>query len=1102
MTGKLLTIYKASAGSGKTYTLAREYICMMFERVVRAGALRQPGHYAQFANAHRELLAVTFTNKATNEMKSRIVRELYRLALHLPSGYRGEICRRFGLTDDENLVVDTWCGIFLNDILDDYGLFSITTIDSFFQKIVRQFARELNLPGGYVVDMDEEQIRTMAVDNMLYDIDTYPLLKQWLQQMVAENIDNGKNWNVHKQILKRAKILFDERFRSLLQRPEVEQLLLNPNEAKGVLEHIVASRETEIEALYQNMQAILAQYGLGLGDMQKNADFSKLISCDKPGKTILTIVSEHAISKCFSAASIKKGRAAEAFENGVYDCYRSALQIIKRWMTAQNILQSFYIVGIVGTLDRQMEADNRENNRLPLADTNRRLQQIIDGSDIPFIYEKISQRIKHYLIDEFQDTSRLQWNNFSPLVRDSLDSGFSNLIVGDVKQSIYRWRNGDADLLAHRLADELPQFIQEKTLETNYRSCPQIVRWNNDFFAYLIGGIDGTKGYCINQNLIDANNNYNNRTGDFTKAVTSYYDESICQKINLGNNYSGCVELTFFPQPLETEGQETANDLLLEKQLIALLDRLTKERGIQPNRISIMVRKNVQGTEVANMLTRNNYKVVSNESLTLASAVSVRLIISIFRHVERPSENLYIYNAFFFFAALLGYDTKWVVGQNEFYQTRMQNGESVADTLLGKAESILSQSDTLYQKTELLINWLTHGCDVSETNLIESETAYLQTLLDCMHRFASNRSTDLHAFLQWWDMKGSEAAIPAPEQDDAVQIITIHKAKGLEFDVAIMPYCSADLVDTKNEILWVEPAKEQMSEPFRQIPLLPVVYQSKLALTECAQVYWREYMHRFLDMLNTFYVAFTRPRYELYLFSDAPKSENITTIGDVLFDYVTNRLQLTNVSDSDEVLTYRLADAEGRTDWVQTIKEQSDVRGINIPDMLRYVPINDRLTIQEIQTEETLRGNLLHSIMSCVRYADELEAAIAKICTGTETDNADDIRRQLTEIISLPDVAPWFEHDHLVLNEWTIMTSSGKQFRPDRIMLYPNGDITVVDYKFTSHRSDIYNQQVLNYIELIRQAMPEFAYEGKMVKTRNISGYLLYADAGKTEKIV
>ncbi len=1109
-----LHIFKASAGSGKTFTLAYEYISIMFEHIAQAGALHKPEKYSQFRNTHRELLAVTFTNKATNEMKSRIIRELYKLAAHQQSDYRDKLCEQFSLTQDESLLIDRWSKILLDDILDDYGTFSITTIDSFFQKIVRQFARELNLPGGYTIDMDEEQIRTMAVDNMLYDLDSHPELKEWLGQMISEKIDNGKNWNVQRLILDYAKVLFNEHFRILMNNPQVRQLLLQPKKAKDILDNIIKTRQSTLEAIYKELQDILSAYNLSLQDINSRADFAKLITIEEaPSNTFYEIVNNHNAAKCFLSNAIKKGRALEAFDKGVYECYQRGLQTITKYLTAKNILKSFYIVGIIGTLDSQIVSDNHELNRLPLADTNRRLNQIIDGSDIPFIYEKISQRIKHYLIDEFQDTSALQWNNFLPLVKESLDSGYKNLIVGDVKQSIYRWRNGDADLLANQVKNDLPQYYNENTLDTNYRSCPQIINWNNEFFNFFINCIDAknteqTDYFEINKDITQANKTYQNIEGAFKTAVKKYYDESTSQKINPKNNYSGLVSLSFITpsKPEDSEDSEVPEKdypALLESELIQLLDKLTKQRHIMPKRISIMVRRNSEGVQTAAMLTKHGYKVVSTETLILSSAKSVQLLINIFKHIDRPKENLFVYNAYFFFAALLQRDTAWCLEQTEKF-IRINSSESETqnqDTLLGKAEAVISQSDTLYQKAEMLINWMSNGCGDTDRNITASETAYLQTLLDSIHHFASIQSTDIHAFLQWWEQKGNSLSIPAPEQDDAIQIITIHKAKGLEFDVAIMPFCNYALDGGNSDILWLEPKKEHMSEDFCKIPVVPVEYSPDLAQTECAQAYWNEYLHNFLDTLNTTYVAFTRPRYELYLFSEVKTRKSDAYLGTFLQQYVTNHLHLNPIAENDNITTYQINDSEGRNDWT-ICDDENQTAALRIPNMLQSTPTDHLIIAQQTATEETKRGELLHYIMSCTRYAEDLPNAIRKTCTGANSSYADDISRQLTQLLNLPQVKPWFEHDHIILNEQTIITSDDTQYRPDRIMLYPNGTIIVVDYKFTNKKSEKYLRQVTNYINILRDALPKYDYQGSPVTTQKITGYLLYADLQQIEQVL
>lgn len=1120
-----LTIYSASAGSGKTYTLTKEYILMMFDKIVACEALYQPQtNDIRLNNLHREILAVTFTNKATNEMKSRIVRELYLLAESKKSKYIDEIIAHINKYIQENNInlekidennqhyINDWSKRILNDILNDYGLFSISTIDSFFQKIVRQFAMELNLPGGYVVDMDHEQIKSMAVDNMLYNIDDYKALKIWLTDIIEENVNEGGNWNIHSKLLKHAQILFSESFQQFLKEPKVQELINEPQKYKKIFNDYYNEVKSRCDKIYKRYCSILQKYGIE--DMiTNNAKMSNKLK-NSISQTYNSIANGD-LGKCFLTKYKQDSNAIEAFYNGLQQCYVDYIECFYDNAIAENIRKNFYLIGILGALSKQLELDNKELNRLPLSDTNRRLQQIIDGSDIPFIYEKISQRLKHYLIDEFQDTSSLQWQNFLPLVKESLDNGNDNLIVGDVKQSIYRWRNGNADILAYQIDQQFPaENISHQQLETNYRSCPHIIKWNNKFFKFALSCIDQSnkkgenKAQCLlGDGVKDSNENYKNTKGEFKTKVENYY-KTIEQKANSNNNKKGLVRASFI-----TPKEDHTYEKDLEPQLISLLDELINKRHIKPNRIAIMVRINEEGKKVAQMLTQNNYKIFSNDLLVLEAATTIQLIINIYRHIQKPKERIHIYSVYYNIASLSGQSLEWVAEQSSAYYTLLKENktEELKQTLLGHAVNLTEHQNTLYDKTEQLVDWIMNGFGGILDTTAKQETAYMQTLLDNMHAFGAAQSTDIYAFLQWWNEHKENLNIPAPEQEDAILITTIHKAKGLEFDVAIMPYMNIRHINFgKENIQWIFPENYSLNSKLQDIPLIPISIETGVKSTALADVYYEEALHCFLDGLNTIYVAFTRPRYELYLFADKSpdkktkgKTKLTDSYGQTLYDYLTQQLGLTDLSEDDNVETFEYADSEQTSDWTQEQQDDdNEIETIQIDNLLKSEPIGERLTIQEISTEQTKRGNLLHNIMSLIEYKDDFEEAVKKVCTGSELSQIEEIKKEIVRVITLPQTRAWFEHDHKVLNETSLLTEKGEIYRPDRIMLYPDGTIIVVDYKFTQHQSETYDRQIRNYVRLIQEAMPTYQIWQQTITTKKVLGYLLYADAKKVKQVV
>jgi ATP-dependent exoDNAse (exonuclease V) beta subunit len=318
-----------------------------------------------------------------------------------------------------------------------------------------------------------------------------------------------------------------------------------------------------------------------------------------------------------------------------------------------------------------------------------------------------------------------------------------------------------------------------------------------------------------------------------------------------------------------------------------------------------------------------------------------------------------------------------------------------------------------------------------------------------------------------------------------------------------MPYFTYNIISKRNDILWIQPQEEQLSEQFSSIPLFPIKFNSEMPNTSLRQTYYEECTRRFLDTLNLTYVAFTRPQYELYLFSPLDKAEN--DISRLVYKYVTEYLALQNISDDENVEVYQISNSiAGKTDWTLLPEKEDDEtrpETLYINDILSSTPINNRLTIQEIDTENTRRGNILHQIMSQIKYHDDIDKAISKVCTGTSSDEKDDIKQQIIEITHLPQTTEWFQPTHLVMNEFDIITPEPKIHRPDRVMLYKDGTVIVVDYKFTGRHSQEHIKQVKRYMFQLRQALPHYQYEGKEIQTQLIKGYLLYADSKQIVEI-
>ena len=544
----MLTVYRASAGAGKTHKLTGEYLTLLFTG---------PG-------AFRRILAVTFTNKATDEMKTRIVDELYNLASGRKSDYVELLTSTYSLTEDQ---VRKQAAKILIDILHDYSAFNISTIDRFFQQTMRAFTREIGLQGGYGIEMDQELVLTTAIDNLLSDLEK-PESKDllgWLLRFAEDKIENGGEWNLRKDIMALSREVFKESYKAFSEavgRDIEDKKALD--DYKNELYGIIRSVESSAKEQGERGLAILNKYGLKVTDF-KGGSRSPLTLLDRlvqgemkePSATFIGLADN--LDGCFTKTVSLGTRQIIgcAFEDGLNDCIKGIISLFNNltaYNTAREIVRYYYTLGILTDVSRQIAAYREEKNVMLIADTTELLNKVIGGSDAPFIYEKTGTHVDHYMIDEFQDTSGMQWNNFRPLIEESLAHSRDNLIVGDVKQSIYRFRNSDWKLLDEQVqTDFSPEVVHEETLKDNWRSCRNIVEFNNALFTTLPGVLQTV----YNEALSVSSLSEEQRAAFFTK-IMSAYDKSFQQVPPPFMQKDGHVRIEFLSGDDEKDWKEEA----------------------------------------------------------------------------------------------------------------------------------------------------------------------------------------------------------------------------------------------------------------------------------------------------------------------------------------------------------------------------------------------------------------------------------------------------------------------------------------------------------------------------------------------------------------
>ena len=1089
----MLKIYRASAGSGKTYRLTQDYIHLLFDPVNDA--------------TYRRILAVTFTNKATDEMKTRILKELHALAQGEKSPYRSDLMRTFKMSE---VAVNDRSRNILIAILHDYSSFSISTIDRFFQQVIRSFAREIGVQGGYNLELDNESTLQQSVDNLFHDLskDENRQLLNWLTQFAEDRIEQSENWNPRRSIEDLGKEIFKESYQDKAEdtnRKLHDRDFLRNYQAK--LRKIQTDFEADIKTTAQNALDILTNNGLtpesfkgGTNSAMKTLN-KILIGEFKLKDSFVNMVAD--VSNWYAKSAPKDTVAAiqNACNNGLQQKLQQILNLLTSGIVLYNsaivILKHINTLGILSDLALQIKKLTEEQNSMLISDANMLLNRIIDNSETPFVYEKTGIHIDHFMIDEFQDTSALQWRNFFPLISNSLSSGKFNLVVGDVKQSIYRWRNSDWKLLDEKvMLDFRPEQIQTDDLKTNWRSDRNIVEFNNSFFACASQllqqklNLSLSSALTVYPHLLPLSQSIEHAYGQLQQEVSPKAGE-------------GYVKINFIPQDENDEGwkAETLN------RLPVLLEEL-QDRGYRPEDVGILVKKNDDAQKVIRKLLTHkssaeakpgySYDIMGNEGLLISSAASVRFLVGILRLFVQPNDTI-----------------QQTIVDYEYARARLRLSETEAlnacfpDKTEKNAFSQLfsdTENETLSQlKNNSLYEMVEQIIALFNLGMWHNEAIFIQAFQDLVYKFSTAKATDLYSFLKWWDKTGIRQSVSTPENAQAFRIMTIHKSKGLDFKVVIIPFCEWD-VDKKSgrfkNVLWCVPTEA----PFDELPLLPVEYASGLAETIFAENYLDELMHQYIDNLNVAYVAFTRARHELICFAPladkAPESvEKIKSLSGLMhysFNYSTDAPssdQLTCNFNNDtatfcigEPLEYKYTEPSP----AETTMNVDQYVSISVTDRLKIKHISQDFWRKEQNMNESRLnfGIIMHDILRQIKIKSDQEKTINDmIRKGLINENESRIvRDELNKFWSLPHVNDWFSNDLQIINEASILSPEGDIYRPDRIVIQDK-NATVVDYKFGETESKVHTQQVQQYMSLIRQ----MGYQ--------VTGFLCYVSIAKVIEV-
>lgn len=1025
-------VYNASAGSGKTYTLTKEYLKILFQ--------------AHSHDKYRRILAITFTNKAVEEMKSRIVDNLIAFSQDEVSDKTDAFMKEIAAEIGSNVItLKEKSKKILKTIIHNYAAFDISTIDKFTHRIIRTFTHDLNLPSNFDVTLETKNLLSNAIDVVIAKAGEDEQLTQVLVNFAKSKIDEDKNWDVTKDL------------------NDVCQLILNE-------EHFFKFnqfQEISIEDFSKITQKIKNKYEVNLlaikelsAQILKDFEVNNLIESDFLRGTffrhILNIYSNNDKAYEYNFISDREIETKKDSKNkGVVENLRENWKPLLHQIYQLNnendlydlVLSNMVPLSLIHTVYKEYKQLQEEQNVLSISDFNTIIHNEIKDQPAPFIYERLGNRYRHYFIDEFQDTSEMQWQNFIPLIDNALASEDldgtrgSLMIVGDPKQSIYRWRGGKAEQFIHLSGQENPfsnDNKEVKNLDTNYRSYSQIIEFNNDFFQHISNEF--------------ANEDYLN-----------LYKETASQKTN--SKKGGFVSIQFLEDNEETSNETDFDDEdgisdKDKKHLIKTLEVIhqVKEQGFNYNDIVLLTRKTKQGVLLANYLTEKNIPILSSETLLIQNASEVKFIIHFLEYLDSYFNQESKINWLYFVAKQTVSDQEI---HNFIYEAKDLN-ETELEQFLAKNQYNISFSDarkkSLYESVEKII----------ATFLPEKTTiSYVQYFLDLVLERDMKFQSSISDFLDYWEKVGFEKSIPSPEGEQAVRIITIHKSKGLEFPVVIYPFADDSTLPVDPKV-WIP--IEQDGIDLKQA----LVKKSKKleTINEATNlVFASKTQEEILDMINVIYVALTRAEEQLYIISSfGVTSKGVLSSKQTVGKYFTNYLQEKGLFDIHQKMynfgnpkRVSLSKIESKPqETIQSVKEHLDFSSIRIAK-------REALMWGTKQQEAIEFGNIVHELLSYVRHKRDVSSALLR---GLESglflqSQKETFETILEKIVNHSELTDFFDDDVTVYNELNIISPNEINLKPDRVVV-KGTDAYLLDYKTGEHQSK-YEKQIENYTRVIEK---------------------------------
>ena len=1099
-----LTVYRASAGSGKTFTLAVEYISLL---------VKDPENY-------QHILAVTFTNKATQEMKMRILSQLYGIANSLQSSqqYFNKVKEKTNMPD---AVIRNNARAALTLLIHRYNNFRILTIDAFFQQVLRNLAHELGQTANLRVDLNNEEITEKAVDQMIESLEKGQPVLQWISTYINNSIEDDNGWNIIGKIKTFGTNIFKDFYKA--HEANLKEQLSNADDFK-VYETTLRKRRNDIRKTFNSKaKSILneiknanldipSNYRSGLYKYLTDSAIAPLTN--KPLKAGVLKANESpqnwTSSKCAKADKQQiQTLAAEVLSAQLSELIAYNDDNWNEFQSIQLTLSHLSELRLLHAIADAVDNLTKDTNRFMLSNTQALLKELIADSDTPFIFERIGARLKHVMIDEFQDTSTIQWQNFQVLLANCMAQELSqNLIVGDIKQSVYRWRQGDWGILNNIEKSFAHQKIRLETLDYNYRSEKRIIDFNNAFWEQ-----------CVANTAKEVAHDHAEKAEIVQKAY-----EDVAQKTHKTTE-NGFVKISLYPS-------KSMKEAVLE-ELIETIKELFNNGygGKNQSKIAILVRSKSNIQDIVNALLQsfgNEINIVSDEAFRLDASLSVNIIVSAMHLLTHPDDVLTrgklvkLYNQEVLKKPLT--DTDLLVSINESNNIDTKNIDKKERRKLATEQQMAKLNSQLppeyVANRELLLGlpivdlvdklFMLFGLDQ-----LEGQSSYICTLYDTLNDFLKDHTADIDDFINEWENSLSSKTIQSDEIE-GIRIMTIHKSKGLEFDNVIIPFCNWEM--EKKGTLWCE--TKNKPAPYNKLPLLPIDFsRDKLIGTVFEDDYKEEHFQNIVDNLNLLYVAFTRASKNLFVFGLRQGKTTLDNIAkgtppgnrsyaiELALRQVSEQLQGSSLSFPDDIgseIHFEYGTLAPEThekehavaDNPFLIKPDKHIVSIaTYPQAATFKQSNKSIEFvkgEDVDPSDRTRyikiGNVLHQLFSTIYTTADIPARLNEleqqgIIYNDEITSAQ-LRTRIEDAITNPQVQEWFSKRWQLYNECTILeynkdTNEVEEHRPDRVMT-DGKEFVVVDFKFGKEREE-YKKQVQQYMEILIR-----------MGHKKVSGYLWY----------